>query len=664
MSAIHPGPVPSSVEAVVARTRALLQQRQFAEALALAESLRNDYPENRDVLYLIAVSQRYLGRLTEALATLAHFETVHPGYGRLFQERGHCLRALGNAPAAIEAFQRAVDRNPALPASWKSLAALCAAAGRTAESKNAADVAASLDALPTAVVTANSLFAEDEALAAEKIVREFLRQHPDHVEGMRLLARIGMKLEVFDDAEFLLESVLEFAPDYHAARLDYAQVLNERHKHPQALRQVRQLLAIEPRNAVFRSLEGNVLVGLGDHQAALKIFGELRQQTPANPTLHLAIAHALKTVGRGQEAIDSYRHAAQVRPDFGDAYWSLANLKTYRFSDAEIAHMRTQESAPATAAIDRYHFCFALGKALEDRGQYAESFRFYERGNTLKRAELSYDGAALERNLRRQAEICTPDFFAARRGTGSPDPSPIFIIGLPRAGSTLIEQILASHSLVEGTKELADIPRLVQELNGRESSESAPRYPRVLADLDREQFKTFGDKYIAVTQVYRYGKALFIDKMPNNFRHVALIHLILPNAKIIDARREPMACCFSNFKQLFASGQEFTYGLADVGRYYRSYVEIMNHWDEALPGRILRVQHEDVVADLEGSVRRILDHCALPFEPQCIEFHKTERSIRTASSEQVRQPINSDGLHQWRHFEPWLEPLNLALRNA
>jgi tetratricopeptide (TPR) repeat protein len=657
-------PSPSRIEAEVGRARSLLQKRQFAEALAAAEALLTDFPENRDVLYLIAVSQRYLGRLDEALGLLARFEHLHPDYGRLFQERGHCYRALGDAPAAIIAYQRAVDLNPALPASWKNLAALCHSTGRTAEAENAANVAASLEQLPPAVVTASSLFAEGETHAAEKMVRQFLQQHPTHIEGMRLLARIGMKLEILDDAEFLLESVLELAPDYHAARYDYAQVLTDRQNHAQALEQVHRLLKIEPRNLPFRSLEGNILVGLGEHEAALKLFYELRDEWPGNPTLHLAIAHAHKTVGRQQEAIASYRRAAEVRPDFGDAYWSLANLKTYRFTDEEITRMRVQEAAQTTPIVDRYHLCFALGKALEDRRDFAESFRYYQLGNALKRDELRYDPDALERNLRRQAAVCTPELFAARRGAGSPDPSPIFIVGLPRAGSTLVEQILASHSMVEGTRELADIPRLVHQLNGRETDEVKPRYPAVLAEVGTDQLKLFGEKFIEDTRVYRRGKPFFIDKMPNNFRHIGLIHLILPNAKIIDARREPMACCFSNFKQLFASGQEFTYGLADIARYYVSYVELMNHWDAVLPAKILRVLHEDVVGDLEGSVRRILDFCGLEFESSCVEFHRTERSIRTASSEQVRRPIFKEGLDQWRNFEPWLEPLKTTLRSS
>jgi tetratricopeptide (TPR) repeat protein len=651
----------SRVHAEVQRARGLLQNRQFTQSLAVANSLAGEFPENRDVLYLIAVNLRYLGRMAEALAALENFEKIHPDYGRLYQERGHCYRALGDAAAAVTAYQRAVALNPALPASWKAMSALCKSLGRIADAGSAADVAATLDSLPPEVVAANSMFAEGETLIAEQSIRRFLQNNPTHVEGMRLLARIGMKLQVLDDAEYLLESVLEFQPDYHAARFDYAQVLADRHKHAEALVQIRRLLAIEPTNYAFRTLEGNALVGIGEHETAIGIFEQLRTETPSSPTLHLAIAHAHKTVGRQREAIESYRRAAEVRPNYGDAFWSLANLKTYRFADDEIAQMRAEAAAAATPAVDRYHLYFALGKALEDRGDYAESFRFYALGNALKKEEVRYDPDALERNLRRQISICTREFFAARRGVGCDSPDPIFIVGLPRAGSTLIEQILASHTLVEGTKELAEIPRLVHHLNGRESDDVKPRYPAVLADLGMDQFKLFGEQFIADTRIYRKGKPRFIDKMPNNFRHIGLIHLILPSAKIIDARREPMACCFSNFKQLFANGQEFTYDLGDIARYYRNYVELMDHWDAVLPGKVLRVQHEDLVADLEGNVRRILEFCGLPFEQGCLEYYKTERSVRTASSEQVRRPIYREGLDQWRHFETWLGPLKAAV---
>jgi tetratricopeptide (TPR) repeat protein len=651
----------SPVEAEVLRIRGLIETSQFLPALAAAETLLKKVPENRDVWYMHVVSLRYLRRIPEALASLERFEALHPDFSRLYQERGHCLRATGNGPGAIEAYLRAVNINVALPASWKALQDLFRAAGRTEDSKTAAAQVAKLASLPAPVVDAWSLFSDGEVYAAEQVVRQFLQTHGDHIEGMRLLALIGIKLEVLDDAEFLLESVLVFAPDYHLARYDYARVLSMRHQHARAIEEVQKLLAIEPGNRAYRTARATALAGLGDHETAVRVFRELRDETPQVPELHLSVAHALKTLGRQQEAIASYREAAAVVPSFGDAYWSLANLKTYRFSDEELERMRAEEAAAATKPVDRYHLCFALGKALEDRGQYAESFHYYERGNALKKSETHYRPEPIERAARLQAKICTAGFFTARKGVGCLEPDPIFIVGLPRAGSTLLEQILASHSRVEGTMELAEIPRLVGKLQGRDPDGVSPTYPAVLAELSPEQLRRFGEKYLEDTRVYRTGKPFFVDKMPNNYRHLGLIHLILPNAKIIDARREPMACCFSNFKQLFANGQEFTYSLEDIGRYYRSYVELMAHWDAVLPGWVLRVQHEEVVEDLEGNVRRLLDFCGLEFEPQCVEFHKTERSVRTASSEQVRQPIFKEGLDQWRHFEPWLGPLKAAL---
>ena len=661
MAAALVSPPKSRIETEVLRIRGLLEKRQFSQALAAAEALLIEVPENRDVWYMLAVSQRYLGRVPDALATLAQFEKLHPDYSRLFQERGHCHVALRAAEPAIEAYLRAVNINPALPASWKALQTLFRMTGQAANAELASGHVAALARLPVEIVTASSKFADGEIYDAERIVREFLLAHGNHVEGMRLLARIGVKLDVLDDAEFLLESVLVLAPDYHIARYDYAEVLCKRHRHSQALGEIRKLLETEPRNRTYRTLQAIAYVGLGNHDEAIRIYRELLTETPRAADAHLSIAHALKTLGKQPEAIESYRAAAALNANFGDAYWSLANLKTYRFTEEEIARMRSAEVAPETKPVDRYHLHFALGKAFEDRGEYAESFRHYERGNALKKAEIRFRIEPIERTARLQASVCTRDFFLSRAGVGCGRPDPIFIVGLPRAGSTLLEQILASHSAVEGTMELADIPRLVHELQGREQNDSKPRYPAVLAELTPDQLGRYGEKYLADTQIYRTGKPFFIDKMPNNFRHVGLIHLILPNARIIDARREPMACCFSNFKQLFASGQEFTYDIDDIARYYRCYMELMEHWNAVLPGKILRVQHEDVVENLEGNVRRLLEFCGLEFEPQCVEFYKTERSIRTASSEQVRQPIFKEGIDQWRNFEPWLGPLKEVL---
>jgi tetratricopeptide (TPR) repeat protein len=664
MSAALPTPSTSPVEAEVMRIRALLERKQFAAALAAAEALALGVPENRDVLYMIAVSQRYLNKIPDALATLERLERLHPGFSRLYQERGHCYVALRDAPRAIDAFLGAVNINPALPASWRTLQSLYRMTGQAENAEMAAGHVAALERLPAEIVTATALFSEGDFIPAENIVRAYLLKHGDHVEAMRLLARIGLALDILDDADILLEAVLKLAPDYRAARYDYAMALLRRHKHVEAIAELEKLLKLEPANRAFRTTYATANVGLGEHERALELYRELVVDAPAGTQaaeLHLSVAHSLKALGRQPEAIESYRAAAAARPAYGDAYWSLANLKTYRFETQEISRMRADEAAPTTAPVDRYHLCFALGKAMEDAGDFADAFQFYERGNALKKSQSRYRPEPIERNTRLQKAICTREFFAARVGWGCQDPAPIFVVGLPRSGSTLLEQILASHSRVEGTMELADIPRLVLELQGREPEAENPRYPRVLAEMTAEDFRRLGEKFIDDTLVYRTGKAYFIDKMPNNFRHIGLIHLILPNAKIIDARRNSMACCFSNFKQLFAAGQEFTYGLEDIARYYRTYVELMAHWDEVLPGKVLRIEHEDVVDDLEANVRRILDFCGLEFEPQCVEFYKTERSIRTASSEQVRQPIFKEGIDQWRNFEPWLGPLKEVL---
>jgi tetratricopeptide (TPR) repeat protein len=639
----------------------MLERSEFASALEAALRLEKETPGNRDALYMIAVALRYLQRIPEALATLSRLEEFHPDYPRLYQERGHCHVALRSAAPAIAAFEQAVNMSPALPASWKALEILYRMTGRAAQARKAAAEVENLAKLPPEIVTAFSMFADNEIYDAEQLLRRYLLAHGNHVEGMRLLAQIGVKMDVYDDAEFLLQSALGLAPDYDALRYDYVLVLLRRHKHVLAREEIEKLLKKDPHNREYRTTHATICTGFGDYEKAVPMYRDILSEAPDRPEVHLSIAHALKTIGRTGEAIDSYRAAAAGRPRFGDAYWSLANLKTYRFTDSEIVQMRADEAAPRVGLEDRYHLCFALGKALEDRADYAESFRYYERGNALKKSESRYRPEPLERNARLQAEVCTRDFFSARQGIGCDSPAPIFIVGLPRSGSTLLEQILASHTRVEGTMELADIPRMVQELQGRETKDSTPRYPGILAELKPEDFMRLGEKYLADSRVYRTGKPFFIDKMPNNFRHLGLIHLILPNAKIIDARRDPLACCFSNYKQLFASGQQFTYSVEDITRYYKMYVDLMSHWDRALPGKVLRIQHEDVVQDLEGNVRRILEFCNLGFEPACVEFHKTDRRVHTASSEQVRQPINRDGVDQWRNFDPWLGPFKAAL---
>src|SRR5580698_10503391 len=520
MDSIADFPPSSPVELEVARLRSLQREGGHEAVLRDAQAQLADLPENRDLLLIAAISLRYLLRIPEALAMLGRLEQLQPRFSRLHEERGLCFVALKDAAPAIDALLRAVNINPALPMSWRMLQGLYRLTGDAEKAATAAAHVATLAGLPPEVVTATSLFSDGELVPAEQIIRAYLLQHGDHPEAMRLLARIGLARDVLDDAELLLEAVLELAPGYQAARYDYAQTLVKRQKYVQGRAELERLLALEPGNPDYRALAPTAAVGLGEHAAAIEIYRGLIAETPAAPDPHLWLAHALKTIGQVPEAVEAYRAAAAARPDFGDAYWSLANLKLYRFSDAEMAQMRGAEADPKTAPVDRTHLCFALGKALVDRGEIAESWTYYERGNGLKRAESRYRPEILETNTARQIEVCTPAFFERRAGWGDPRPDPIFILGLPRSGSTLLEQILASHSQVEGTQELSDIQRIVLELQGRDPDLDNPRYPAVLADMSAEDFRRLGEAYLADTRVYRIGgKPQFIDKMPNNFRH-------------------------------------------------------------------------------------------------------------------------------------------------
>ena len=627
--------------------------------------MQTDLPESRDALYGLATSQRHAGRIPEALDTLRRVEKLHPPFGGLFEELGLCFLAVNTPAKAVLAFERALQLNPCLVESCRALRDLLRASGRAAEARRVAAQAEQLAALPAEIRMACSRFFDGEVRLAEDLIRQYIAVHGEHVEALRLLAKIATDAGAEFDAELLLQRALALSSGHQVARHELALVLLKRQKHEQAREQVERLLTISPADRTYRTLYATVAAGMGDYNKALPLYGDLLKETPGDPELYLAIGNALKTTGKTQEAIDSYRYATTTRPGWGEAFWGLANLKTYRFTDAEIALMQQREASATVAPADRYHLCFALGKSLEDCGRFAESFDYYERGNALKRATLRYRPETLERTARAQASFCTREFFESRKAFGCPSPAPIFIVGLPRSGSTLIEQILASHSQVEGTLELADIPRLAQEL---QSSEPAQRlgYPGVLGTLTAGMCNGLGEKYLRDTAPYRKGKAgapapRFTDKMPNNFQYLDLLYLILPNAKILDVRREPMACGFSIFKQLFANGQRFAYSLEDIGRYYRLYVELMAHWERVLPGKILRVQYEDVVNDLEPSVRRILDFCGLEFEPACVEFHRSRRNVHTPSSEQVHRPIYKEGIDQWRHFERWLAPLKRVL---
>ena len=604
---------------------------------------------------------------------LVRLEELHPRFSRLYQERGHCHILLGDAPAAIGALHEAVRLNPTLPTSWDMLEQLYRMLGDTTQAAVAAQHLATLRQLPPEVVMANSLYADGDLSPAEDVIRDYLRKDDGNVGALRLLARIRKERDAPEEAEVLLEMVLAQAPDYHAARLDYAMVLLQQQKHGRARQEAEILLRHGPGNREYLKTYGAACVGLGDHEPVIDLYERLLADQPSGPDapeLRLFRANALKVTGRPDEAIADYRAALVARPDtsssWGVAWFSLANLKTYRFSDEDIARMQSAEARPDTQDMDRVYLCFALGKALEDRGDYAASWQYYERGNAVRRRTSHYRPEIAEACAARLKSVFTAEFFAARLGWGVADPAPIFILGLPRSGSTLIEQILASHSAVEGTQELTEIDRYVGELCGRDPDCGLPLNPKILRNLTAGDVRRLGERFLAETRTYRrLGRPFFIDKMPNNFWHIGLIHLILPQATIIDVRREPMAGCFSNFKQLFGTtNQAFTYGIDDIARHYRTYLDLMRHWDNVLPRRVLRVQYEDVVEDIEGSVQRLLAHGDLPYEPACLTFYETRRSVRTPSSEQVRQPISREGLDQWRHYAPWLSPLRDALGDA
>lgn len=575
---------------------------------------------------------------------------------------GLALGRLGRGEEAIAALKRAVHFRPALPDAWRALGDHYTAL----EMKEAADAAYAQSIRhstrdPQLMYAAVAL-CENRIPDAEGALREHLKRHPTDVAAIRMLAEVAARLGRYADAENLLTRCLELAPGFAAARHNYATVLHRQNKSEAALAEVERLLTDEPRNPGYRNLKAAILGRIGEYVASIEQYQTVLADYPNQPKVWMSMGHALKTAGRHAESIEAYRRCIALAPNLGEAYWSLANLKTFRFTPEETQSMRAQLARTDLSADDRFHFEFSLGKALEDAAEYPESFGHYAEGNRLRRALIRYDAVENAASVQRSKKLFTRGFFAERAGWGCEAPDPIFVVGLPRSGSTLIEQILASHSRVEGTMELPDVAMLARAVGNRTSREPGNAYPRALTKFSAEEMRAFGERYIRQTRIQRKSAApFFIDKMPNNFAHTGFIHLMLPNAKIVDARRHPLGCCFSGFKQHFARGQNFTYDLAEIGRYYRDYVELMAHFDEALPGRVHRVFYENMIEDTEGEVRRLLAYCGLPYEEAVLRFHENQRAVRTASSEQVRQPIFREGVDHWKHFEPYLVPLKEAL---
>lgn len=616
-------------------------------------------------LMILGISHRLGGRFDRAIEVLGPLTRTASEMPRVHYEYALALSRTGRAEEAIVALQQSLALNAGLPQVWLALADLQRAVGRPKDAD-----AAYAGYVRNSVRDPHLLQAADDLNAnrlpeAERLLRDWLRQHPTDVVAIRMLGELAVRVGRTPEALRLFARCLELAPGFREARQHYALMLHRDQQSQQALEQLDRILDEDPVNPGARTLKAAVLCRLGEYGQGIALYDALVREYPHNARLWMSYGHALKTEGRQADAIAAYRNCVREEPEFGEAWWSLANLKTIRFDDDDIATMRAQLERDDLDAEHRLHFEFSLGKALEDRAEYGASFAHYAEGNRLRVELVPYRAGDTSARVAQSKQVYTPAFFAERAGCGDPAPDPIFIVGLPRSGSTLLEQILSSHSAVEGTMELPEIISMTRAL--RRGVEGATHYHEVLAGLPPETFAELGRQFLDRTRVQRKTDApLFIDKMPNNFLHLGLIHLMLPNAKIIDARRHPMACCFSGFKQHFARGQSFSYRLGDIGRYYHDYVELMAHFDAVFaaigrPDRVHRVIYERMVEDTEAEVRRLLDYCGLPFEERCLRFFENDRPVRTASSEQVRRPINRDGMDQWRHYAPWLGPLESAL---
>ena len=633
-----------------------------AKAIEQAREILRAVPQQPQATLILASALRRSGELSGALRELDALVKRHPQAVQAWLELGMVFAAQGATRKSVAALSQATKLDPGRTEAWQVLAEQYLLLGNETAANTATAQQIKSATKDPALLEAASALCDNKLAVAERILKDFLKTKPTNAAAIRMLAEVAARLGRYGDAETLLARCLALAPRFTVARHNYAIVLNRQNKSQEALAQVEMLLREDPNKPAYRALKGAALGQIGEYAKAIACYESVLRTHPNQPRAWLSYGHALKAVGRQRDCIAAYRKTVELAPTLGEAYFSLANLKTFRFAADDTRTMQTLAAREGLSDEDRYHLQFSLGKAFEDQGAFGEAFAHYAAGNALRRKSISYDPDETADHVRRCVELFTPDFLASRAGQGNQAADPIFIIGMPRAGSTLIEQILASHSKVEGTMELPDIIAIARRLSGRKSRLKPSDYPEILATLNPAELEKLGGEYLERTRIQRkLGRPFFIDKMPNNFLHVGMIHLILPNARIIDARRHPLGCCFSVFKQHFARGQAFSYDQTELGRYYADYVALMAHFDAVLPGRMHRVFYERMVEDPEREVRALLDYCQLPFEEECLHFYRNRRAVRTASSEQVRQPIFREGVEQWRNFEPWLGDLRAAL---
>ncbi len=648
----------------------MLLESDPAAAARQAAVILAELPEHEASKLLMAAAFRRLGDSAGALTTLESLAATQPSSALLQLELGRAYAAAGQSREAVAALERAVGLDAALADGWKELAAQYFREGRTL----AGDVAylnySRMTREPPELIDGHVALAANRLDAAEALVRQNMARLGDAVPALNLLASIATRRGDDAAAEPYLLEVLARAPGHPAAREELARLRIRLGRVEEALPLIERLLAAEPGNAALSMLKAEALRMAERHEEGLAIVRSLLAIEPDNPKLWLIAGNQLRFGGEPQEAVAAYRRAILLRPGYGEAYWALSNFKTLRFTQEDAVEMRRSLNAsPAPAADDVMHLHFALGKALEDEGEYGESFQHYAQANAIARARFAYAADATTAFVRRFQATFTQEFFTQRaawgdqRSTrGERSAAPIFIVGLPRSGSTLLEQILASHSDVEGTQELAAIPTIARELAARMTDGRDERFPGVLASLSAADVESLAARYLESTRRYRaLGKRRFVDKMLGNFVSIGLIHLMFPGAAIIDSRRHPLGCGFSCYKQLFNPGMNFAYDLTELGLYIRDYTDLMQHVDQVLPGRVHRVQYEQLIADPEREVRSLLEYCALPYEAACLRYHENPRVAQTISSEQVRLPLYAGATEQWRHYRVWLEPMATAL---
>ena len=637
------------------QAQTFLQTGEAESAETLCAGHLDQHPEDANFLCLSARALVKLGRFPEANTRINHAQSIYPQWGHPHEVLGELLFAKGELPAAAEAFQQALKLDPAQQRARMKLGQVLMYLGRAEEAQELKAEFVDLSEDNQDIAKAVELEKQEKPADAEKIYRQILLRQPDNVSAMRLWARLGMEQKRYADAEVLLLQAVKVAPGFTLAWSDLCKVQLDQEKYEDVVKTAKKFLELKPRSSDGHNFLAAATAATGNHSEAIRIYDKALEITPNHVGAMCGKGNAYRTVGDQDGAIAAFRSSIKANPLHAEAYWSLANLKTFRFEDQELEEMLALVGDERIASDGQVQLFNALGLEFDGRKEYDRSFEFIDRCNRLRRETEFYDRIENEERTDLSIEVFTPQFFEDKAGHGDPDSAPIFIVGLPRSGSTLLEQILSSHSLVDGTHELPDLGKAVR--SNRKLGNPEVRYPRSLIDIDADAFRQFGSEYIERTRRHRGDRPFFTDKNPNNFVHVGLLHLILPNAKIINALRHPLDSCYGSYKQLFASGQPFTYDLVEIGEYYLQYQRLMDHWNEVLPGTVLDVHYEDVVADLEGQVRRILDYCELDFEASCLRFHETSRAVKTASSEQVRKPIYTSAVHTWRHYEAHLGPL-------